>query len=87
MLDYSDSSLSAYCIYKGENILFISSPFSFLYVHISPPAESRFLYCPPGWFKSGSRCFMYVSSPMTWINAEVLFQRTSNNESHLFSVC
>ncbi|XP_042562988.1 ladderlectin-like [Clupea harengus] len=32
--------------------------------------QSRFLYCPPGWFKSGSRCFMYVSSPMNWINAE-----------------
>ncbi|XP_062411207.1 ladderlectin-like [Sardina pilchardus] len=32
--------------------------------------ESRFLYCPPGWFMSGTRCVLYVSSPKTWINAE-----------------
>ncbi|XP_041952573.1 ladderlectin-like isoform X2 [Alosa alosa] len=32
--------------------------------------ESRFLYCPPGWFMSGSRCVLYVSSPKNWISAE-----------------
>ncbi|KAM6942281.1 ladderlectin-like [Lycodopsis pacificus] len=32
--------------------------------------ESRFSFCPSGWFSHGSRCFTLINTPMTWYNAE-----------------
>uniref|UniRef100_A0A3Q3WQ88 C-type lectin domain-containing protein n=1 Tax=Mola mola TaxID=94237 RepID=A0A3Q3WQ88_MOLML len=31
---------------------------------------ARYNICPDGWFSYGSRCFMFVNSPMTWYSAE-----------------
>ncbi|XP_066535293.1 ladderlectin-like [Hoplias malabaricus] len=31
---------------------------------------ANFVYCPTGWFQYGSRCFLLVTSRMTWLNAE-----------------
>ncbi|XP_062407595.1 ladderlectin-like [Sardina pilchardus] len=41
------------------------------------------MYCPPGWFSFGSRCYQYVSSHMNWINAE---KHCVNQQAALASV-
>ncbi|XP_042561735.1 ladderlectin-like isoform X2 [Clupea harengus] len=41
------------------------------------------MFCPPGWFRHGSRCYLYVSSQMTWINAE---KHCVNQQAALTSV-
>uniref|UniRef100_A0A669AYX4 Ladderlectin n=1 Tax=Oreochromis niloticus TaxID=8128 RepID=A0A669AYX4_ORENI len=32
--------------------------------------QSRFSFCPDGWFSYGSRCFKFINSPKSWISAE-----------------
>ncbi|XP_051242144.1 ladderlectin-like [Dicentrarchus labrax] len=32
--------------------------------------ESRYNFCPDGWFSQGSRCFKFINSPMSWYSAE-----------------
>ncbi|XP_067107050.1 dromaiocalcin-2-like [Osmerus mordax] len=34
------------------------------------PQEERFGYCPDGWIRYQSRCFLFVSSAMSWYRAE-----------------
>ncbi|XP_071361591.1 ladderlectin-like [Trachinotus anak] len=45
--------------------------------------ESRFNFCPDGWFSHGSRCFLFVNTPMSWYNAE---EHCNNQGAHLASV-
>ncbi|XP_060780961.1 ladderlectin-like [Neoarius graeffei] len=33
-------------------------------------AEDKSGYCRPGWFRHGTRCFLFVRSSQTWNNAE-----------------
>ncbi|XP_054461302.1 ladderlectin-like [Anoplopoma fimbria] len=44
--------------------------------------ESRYNFCPNGWFSHGSRCFLFVSTPMTWYSAE---EHCNNLGGHLAS--
>ncbi|KAM7393525.1 hypothetical protein PAMP_020389 [Pampus punctatissimus] len=45
--------------------------------------ESRFNFCPDGWFSHNSRCFMFVNTPMSWYNAE---EHCNTMGGHLASV-
>ncbi|XP_053183786.1 ladderlectin-like [Scomber japonicus] len=44
--------------------------------------ESR-NFCPDGWFSHGSRCFLFVNTPMSWYNAE---EHCNAMGAHLASV-
>ncbi|XP_028310817.1 galactose-specific lectin nattectin-like isoform X1 [Gouania willdenowi] len=45
--------------------------------------EANFNFCPQDWLSHGSRCFKFISSPMTWYNAE---EHCNNLGGHLASV-
>lgn len=45
--------------------------------------ESRYNFCPQGWFSLGSRCFLLVNTPMTWYSAE---EYCNSLGAHLASV-
>ncbi|XP_062296552.1 ladderlectin-like [Scomber scombrus] len=45
--------------------------------------ESRFNFCPDGWFSHASRCFLFVNTPMSWYNAE---EHCNAMGAHLASV-
>ncbi|XP_044045506.1 ladderlectin-like isoform X2 [Siniperca chuatsi] len=45
--------------------------------------ESRFNFCPDGWFSHGSRCFTFINTPMSWYSAE---EHCNNMGAHLASV-
>ncbi|XP_040892650.1 ladderlectin-like [Toxotes jaculatrix] len=32
--------------------------------------QSRFNFCPDGWFSYNSRCFKFINTPLSWYNAE-----------------
>ncbi|XP_053183732.1 ladderlectin-like [Scomber japonicus] len=40
-------------------------------------------FCPDGWFSHGSRCFLFVNTPMSWYNAE---EHCNAMGAHLASV-
>ncbi|XP_062296910.1 ladderlectin-like [Scomber scombrus] len=44
--------------------------------------ESRSI-CPDGWFHHGSRCYLFVNTPMSWYNAE---EHCNAMGAHLTSV-
>ncbi|KAL7405015.1 hypothetical protein ABVT39_022409 [Epinephelus coioides] len=33
-------------------------------------APARFNFCPDSWLQHGSRCFRFISTPMSWYRAE-----------------
>ncbi|CDQ92275.1 unnamed protein product, partial [Oncorhynchus mykiss] len=39
-------------------------------VAAAPKAARRF--CPDGWFSYQSKCYMFVNTPRSWFNAEVI---------------
>ncbi|XP_070839340.1 ladderlectin-like [Chaetodon trifascialis] len=47
------------------------------------PPQSRFNFCPVGWFSHGSRCFQFINTAMSWYNAE---EHCNNLGGHLASV-
>ncbi|XP_073332167.1 ladderlectin-like [Pagrus major] len=47
------------------------------------PKNARLNFCPDGWFSHGSRCFMFVNTPMNWYSAE---EHCNSQGAHLASV-
>nr|XP_046237089.1 ladderlectin-like [Scatophagus argus] len=45
----------------------------------------RGTYCPSRWFRSGGRCFYYVSSYLTWVQAEKNCQSMGANLASVHS--